>query len=164
MVSIIQIPATVDPIMFPMLAWEFQIPNINPFLPFPNQLFTTVTTPGKPGKYQGKQNSDSQLLITLHTCWLGCSCQDLHGNEVGKGVYVGIESQSKENWESSGEEHSNDKEISQIHSFGQITTEIVSLSVFSSDGIPGVPKKWVFFSNAYNFFVRYGIKMFSTKF
>ncbi len=34
--------------MFPMEVWEFQMPMMRPFFPWPNQLATTVTTPGHP--------------------------------------------------------------------------------------------------------------------
>lgn len=36
------------PMMLPRLVCEFQIPKIKPRFPFPNQLPTTVTTPGQP--------------------------------------------------------------------------------------------------------------------
>ena len=36
------------PRMFPMEVCEFQIPKMSPFLAWPNQFATTVTTPGQP--------------------------------------------------------------------------------------------------------------------
>ena len=42
------LPAKKLPRMLPTDVCEFQMPKINPFLPFPNQLATTVTTLGHP--------------------------------------------------------------------------------------------------------------------
>ena len=42
------VPARKLPRMFPTEVCEFQIPKMRPFLPFPNQLATTVTTLGHP--------------------------------------------------------------------------------------------------------------------
>ena len=90
-------PAITAPNMLPTLVWEFHIPNMSPREDFPNQLPTDETTAGHPVVCRAPSNqiemsfgltiglaNDSELTANY-----------LYDNEVIKGMYVIVKSDSK---------------------------------------------------------------------